>query len=132
MAATADAKHTASGWTNKADGAAIDPKTCTVPADLQAQANFVPVAPVPAQPTFSGTPKEIVPGEGKQDTGIIVANKNSDTKVTAKDKNGKDIPAEFNDKTGSIFLTPDKDVVGPITVTTTDKLLPAPITKSCL
>ncbi len=70
----------------------------------------MPVAPAPAQPTFSGTPKEIVPGGGKQDTGIIVANKNSDTKVTAKDKNGKDISAEFNDKTGSIFLTPDKDV----------------------
>ncbi|MGV0428237.1 Ig-like domain-containing protein, partial [Corynebacterium pyruviciproducens] len=52
-----------------------------------------------AQPktTVSGTPKAVNPTADKQDTGLKVANKDKDTKVTAKDEDGNDIPVTIKD-----------------------------------
>ena len=67
--------------------------------------------------------KPVEPTDEKQDTGVIVNNPDKDTKVTAKDKNGNDVPVEI-DKDGHVHVTPGKDVEGPITVTVTDPDLP--------
>ncbi|WP_168168329.1 hypothetical protein, partial [Corynebacterium sp. HMSC070H05] len=64
------------------------------------------------------------PTEDKQGTGIIVNNPDKDTKVSAKDEDGKDVPAVINPDTGEIEVTPGKDVDGPITVTVEDEDLP--------
>ncbi|AMB99019.1 hypothetical protein AWM75_02955 [Aerococcus urinaehominis] len=64
------------------------------------------------------------PTDDKQGTGIIVNNPDKDTKVTAKDEDGKDIPAVINPATGEVEVTPGTKVDGPITVVVTDKDLP--------
>ena len=67
--------------------------------------------------------KPVEPTDEKQDTGVIINNPDKDTKVTAKDKNGNDVPADI-DKDGHVHVTPGKDVEGPITVKVTDPDLP--------
>ena len=63
------------------------------------------------------------PTDESQDTGIKVTNPDKDTKITAKDEDGQNIPVEI-DKDGKIVVTPGKNVDGPITVTVTDPDLP--------
>ncbi|QPK78948.1 hypothetical protein G7Y31_10615 [Corynebacterium lizhenjunii] len=67
--------------------------------------------------------KPVNPTDQKQDTGIVVTNKDDDTKVSAKDEDGKDVPVEI-DENGHVVVTPGTDVDGPITVTITDPDLP--------
>ncbi|MDK7187637.1 LPXTG cell wall anchor domain-containing protein, partial [Facklamia hominis] len=67
--------------------------------------------------------KPVKPTDDKQDTGVKVTNPDKDTKVTAKDEDGKDVPAEINEN-GNIVVTPGKDVDGPIDVTVEDPDLP--------
>ena len=67
--------------------------------------------------------KPVNPTDEKQDTGIDVVNKDDDTKVSAKDKNGKDVPAEI-DEDGNVQVTPGTDAEGPISVTVEDPDLP--------
>ena len=67
--------------------------------------------------------KPVKPTDDKQDTGVKVTNPDKDTKVTAKDEDGKDVPAEI-DENGNIVVTPGKDVDGPIDVTVEDPDLP--------
>ena len=64
--------------------------------------------------------KSVDPTDEKQGTGVKVANPDNDTKVSAKDEDGKDIPVEIDPNTGEIVVTPGKDVDGPITVTIED------------
>ncbi|MDU3457918.1 MAG: stalk domain-containing protein, partial [Peptoniphilus harei] len=68
--------------------------------------------------------KPVKPTDDKQETGIKVTNPDKDTKVTAKDEDGKDVPAVINPNTGEIEVTPGKDVDGPITVVVEDPDLP--------
>ncbi|MDK8503413.1 Rib/alpha-like domain-containing protein, partial [Aerococcus sp. UMB1112A] len=68
--------------------------------------------------------KEVNPSDEKQGTGIKVNNADKDTTVTAKDEDGKVVPAVINPETGEVEVTPGKDVDGPITVTITDPELP--------
>ncbi|MDK6680524.1 Rib/alpha-like domain-containing protein [Aerococcus sp. UMB8608] len=68
--------------------------------------------------------KPVNPTDDKQGTGIKVNNADKDTKVTAKDEDGKDIPAVINPETGEVEVTPGTNVDGPITVTITDPELP--------
>ena len=70
-----------------------------------------------------GDVKPVKPTDDKQDTGIKVENPNKDTKVTAKDEDGKDVPVEI-DENGNVIVTPGKNVDGPITVTIEDPDLP--------
>ncbi|WP_195852125.1 LPXTG cell wall anchor domain-containing protein [Aerococcus mictus] len=51
-------------------------------------------------------------------------NPDKDTKVTAKDEDGKNIPVVINPTTGEVEVTPGTDVDGPIIVTITDPELP--------
>mgnify|MGYP001758773291 CR=1 FL=1 len=64
--------------------------------------------------------KSVDPTDEKQGTGVKVTNPDNDTKVSAKDEDGKDIPVEINPNTGEIVVTPGTDVDGPITVTIED------------
>ncbi len=68
--------------------------------------------------------KTVNPTDDKQGTGIKVNNPDKDTKVTAKDEDGKDVPAVINPETGEVEVTPGKNVDGPITVTVTAPDLP--------
>ena len=68
--------------------------------------------------------KPVEPKDEKQGTGIIVKNPGDDTKVTAKDEEGNDIPVVINPETGEIEVTPGTDVKGNITVTVEDSDLP--------
>ena len=70
-----------------------------------------------------GDVKPVKPTDDKQDTGIKVENPDDDTKVTAKDEDGKDVPVEI-DKDGNVIVTPGTNVDGPITVTIEDPDLP--------
>ena len=63
--------------------------------------------------------KPVKPTNDSQDTGIDVKNPGTDTKVSAKDEDGKDVPVEI-DENGNVIVTPGKDVDGPITVTVSD------------
>lgn len=67
--------------------------------------------------------KPLNPTDDKQDTGVKVENKDNNTKVTAKDEDGKDIPVEI-DENGNVKVTPGTNVDGPITVTVEDLDLP--------
>ena len=67
--------------------------------------------------------KPVKPTDEKQETGIKVENKDDDTKISAKDEDGKDIPVEI-DENGNVVVTPGTDVDGPITVTIEDPDLP--------
>ena len=64
--------------------------------------------------------KPVNPTDDAQDTGIIVKNKDGDTKISAKDEDGKDVTVAVNPKTGEIIVKPGKNVDGPITVTVED------------
>ena len=64
--------------------------------------------------------KSVDPTDEKQGTGVKVTNPDKDTKVSAKDEDGKDIPVEIDPNTGEIVVTPGKGVDGPITVTVED------------
>ena len=64
--------------------------------------------------------KPVDPTDDKQGSGVIVNNPDEDTKVSAKDEDGKDVPAVINPETGEIELTPGKDVDGPINVVVED------------
>ncbi|MHA6654637.1 Rib/alpha-like domain-containing protein [Aerococcus urinae] len=68
--------------------------------------------------------KEVNPTDDQQGTGIKVNNPDKDTKVTAKDEDGKNIPVVINPTTGEVEVTPGTDVDGPIIVTITDPDLP--------
>lgn len=63
------------------------------------------------------------PTNDSQDTGIVVTNPGTDTKVSAKDEDGKYVPAEI-DSRGNVIVTPGTNVDGPITVTIKDSDLP--------
>ena len=76
--------------------------------------------PVGQKTTVDGTPKPVDPTDEKQGTGVKVNNPDKDTKVSAKDEDGKDVPVEIDPNTGEIVVTPGKDVDGPITVTIED------------
>ena len=67
--------------------------------------------------------KPVKPTDDKQDTGVKVINPDKDTKVSAKDEDGKDVPVEI-DGNGNIVVTPGKNVDGPITVTVENPDLP--------
>ncbi|MHA6528426.1 hypothetical protein ACX3T8_12405, partial [Corynebacterium pyruviciproducens] len=69
--------------------------------------------------SVSGTPKTVNPTKDPQDSGLKVANKDKDTKVTAKDEDGNEIPVIIKDD-GTVEVTPGTNVDGPITVTVTD------------
>ena len=75
------------------------------------------------QTKVGGDVKPVKPTDDKQDTGIKVENPDKDTKVTAKDEDGKDVPVEI-DKDGNVIVTPGTNVDGPITVTIEDPDLP--------
>ena len=68
--------------------------------------------------------KPVDPTDEKQGTGVIVNNPDDDTKVTATDEDGKDVPAVINPETGEIEVTPGEDVDGPINVVVEDPDLP--------
>ncbi|MBS6719751.1 MAG: copper amine oxidase N-terminal domain-containing protein, partial [Peptoniphilus harei] len=72
---------------------------------------------------ISGDVKPVNPTDEKQDTGINVENKDKDTKISAKDEDGKDVPVEI-DENGNVVVTPGTDVDGPITVVVEDPDLP--------
>ena len=75
--------------------------------------------------TVDDSKKEPVePTNDKQGTGVIVKNPDSDTKVTAEDEDGKDVPVTINPNTGEIEVTPGANVDGPIVVTIEDPDLP--------
>ena len=63
--------------------------------------------------------KPVKPTNDSQDTGIDVKNPGTDTKVSAKDEDGKNVPAEI-DSRGNVIVTPGTNVDGPITVTISD------------
>ena len=67
--------------------------------------------------------KPVKPTNDAQDTGISIENPGDDTKVTAKDKDGKDVPVEIN-KDGKVIVKPGTEVSGPITVVIANKGLP--------
>ncbi|WP_195852860.1 Rib/alpha-like domain-containing protein [Aerococcus tenax] len=66
------------------------------------------------------------PTDDQQSTGIVIVNPDADTKVTAKDEDGKDVPVEVvtEGRFGDIKVTPGTDVDGPITVIIEDPELP--------
>ncbi|WP_210400798.1 hypothetical protein, partial [Corynebacterium sp. HMSC070H05] len=66
----------------------------------------------------------VEPTDEKQGTGVVVENEDDETKVTAKDEDGKDIPVVINPETGEVEVTPGEDVDGPINVTIEDPDLP--------
>ena len=68
------------------------------------------------------------PTNENQGTGVVVKNPDGDTKITAKDEDGKDIPVVINPITGEVEVTPGTDVDGPIEVTITDPDLPGGFT----
>ncbi|WP_311479889.1 putative Ig domain-containing protein, partial [uncultured Anaerococcus sp.] len=64
------------------------------------------------------------PTDEKQGTGVIIKNPDKDTKVSAKDEDGNEVPAVINPETGEIEVTPGTNVDGPITITVEDPDLP--------
>ncbi|WP_230309008.1 hypothetical protein, partial [Corynebacterium hiratae] len=52
-----------------------------------------------------------------------VENKDDDTKISAKDEDGNDVPVKI-DEDGKVIVTPGEDVDGPITVVVEDPDLP--------
>ena len=67
--------------------------------------------------------KPVNPTNDPQNTGIVVTSPGTDTTVSAKDEDGKDVPASI-DENGNVSVTPGTNVDGPITVTITDSDLP--------
>ncbi|WP_036732127.1 stalk domain-containing protein, partial [Peptoniphilus grossensis] len=68
--------------------------------------------------------KPVEPTEDAQRTGVVVNNPDGDTKVTAKDEDGKYIPVAIDPTTGEIIVTPGANVDGPIVVTIINPDLP--------
>ncbi|KKO81391.1 hypothetical protein WU87_01460 [Corynebacterium minutissimum] len=63
------------------------------------------------------------PTNDPQDSGIKVENKDDDTKISAKDEDGNEVPVKI-DEDGKVIVTPGEDVDGPINVTIEDPDLP--------
>ena len=103
----------------------------TEPGKAPAKADATVAAKAPSgdddkdKTTVDGSnPTPVDPTDEKQGTGIVVKNPDDNTKVTAKDEDGNNVPAEINKETGEIEVTPGKNVDGPITVTVEDSDLP--------
>lgn len=64
--------------------------------------------------------KDVKPSGEDQNTGIKVTKPDEGTKVSATDKDGKDVPAKIDDN-GNVVVTPGQDVEGPITVVIEDE-----------
>ncbi|MCY3036025.1 Rib/alpha-like domain-containing protein [Aerococcus sp. Group 2] len=66
------------------------------------------------------------PSDDQQSTGIVIVNPDDETKVSAKDEDGKDVPVEVetDGRFGEVKVTPGTDVDGPITITIEDPELP--------
>ncbi|MBU5611125.1 Rib/alpha-like domain-containing protein [Aerococcus mictus] len=64
--------------------------------------------------------------DDQQSTGITIVNPDDETKVSAKDEDGKDVPVEVvtDGRFGDVKVTPGTDVDGPITITIEDPELP--------
>ncbi|MTD92489.1 Rib/alpha-like domain-containing protein [Corynebacterium hiratae] len=67
--------------------------------------------------------KPVDPTDDPQDSGIKVENKDDDTKISAKDEDGNDVPVKI-DEDGKVIVTPGEDVDGPIKVVVEDPDLP--------
>ncbi|MCI7238891.1 MAG: hypothetical protein MR512_04575, partial [Anaerococcus sp.] len=67
--------------------------------------------------------KPVDPTDQEQETGIVITNPDDDTKVSAKDEDGNDVPVVI-DENGNVIVTPGTNVDGPITVTIEDPDLP--------
>ena len=88
--------------------------------------NTEPEGPVVVPVVTTVDDSEVTPVDPTNDeqlTGIVVKNKDEGTKVSAKDEDGKDVPARI-DNNGNVRVTPGEDVDGPITVTIKDSDLP--------
>ena len=88
--------------------------------------NTEPEGPVVVPVVTTVDDSEVTPVDPTNDeqlTGIVVKNKDEGTKVSAKDEDGKEIPARI-DNNGNVRVTPGEDVDGPITVTIEDSDLP--------
>ena len=88
--------------------------------------NTEPEGPVVVPVVTTVDNSEVTPVDPTNDeqlTGIVVKNKDEGTKVSAKDEDGKDVPARI-DNNGNVRVTPGEDVDGPITVTIEDSDLP--------
>ena len=93
----------------------------------EAKATVGAKAPTPGEDDktkVTGEVKPVDPTDEKQGTGISVENPDKDTKVTAKDEDGKDVPVTINPNTGEVQVTPGTNVDGPIVVTIEDPDLP--------
>ena len=98
------------------------------PASKDATIAAKPAEPQPGDDATTVDDKNVnpvKPTDKPQDTGIDVKNPDKDTKVSAKDEDGKDVPAKIED--GNVIVKPGKDVDGPITVTITDPDLDKPV-----
>ncbi|MGV0374976.1 hypothetical protein ACUY2P_05235, partial [Corynebacterium hadale] len=89
-------------------------------------ANDKPAGPQVALDESSKTPVEATDAE--QSTGVKVENPTGKTTVTAKDEDGKGVPAKIDPATGEVLVTPGEGVDGPITVTVEDPSLDQPVT----
>ena len=72
-------------------------------------------------------PSTVNPTDDEQSTGVKVENPTGKTTVTAKNEDGKGIPAKIDPETGEILVTPGEGVDGPITVTVEDPSLDEPV-----
>ncbi|PAT05631.1 hypothetical protein CKJ81_09065, partial [Corynebacterium hadale] len=88
-------------------------------------ANDKPAGPQVAVDESSKTPVE--PTVNEQSTGVKVENPTGKTTVTAKDEDGKGVPARIDPETGEVLVTPGEGVDGPITVTVEDPSLDQPV-----
>ena len=88
--------------------------------------------PAPEQPKVAvegaDKPNTVNPTDDEQSTGVKVENPTGKTTVTAKDEDGKAVPATIDPDTGEILVTPGKGVDGPITVAVKDPSLDEPAT----
>ncbi|WP_370511811.1 hypothetical protein, partial [Corynebacterium sp. NML180780] len=73
-------------------------------------------------------PNTVEPTDDGQSTGVKVENPTGKTTVTAKDEDGKGVPAKIDPATGEILVTPGEGIDGPITVTVEDPSLDEPAT----
>ena len=87
--------------------------------------------PAPEQPKVAvegaDKPNTVNPTDDEQSTGVKVENPTGKTTVTAKDEDGKGVPAKIDPETGEILVTPGEGVDGPITVTVEDPSLDEPV-----
>ena len=87
--------------------------------------------PAPEQPKVAvegaDKPNTVNPTDDEQSTGVKVENPTGKTTVTAKDEDGKGVPAKIDPETGEVLVTPGEGVDGPITVTVEDPSLDEPV-----